>query len=147
MAKEWVAKYSNSAIARHPLGTGPFVFDHWSNGQEIVLKRNPNYFVSGQPYLDELKFEFASSSTTALLQLESGQIDVLGNGIPSGQYVQVTNNPTWKGQVTKAPQVAWYYVFMNVQVKPFNNPLVRQAINYASTPPSFRSSSTDRRSR
>ncbi len=131
MAKEWVAKYSNSAIARHPLGTGPFVFDHWSNGQEIVLKRNPNYFVSGRPYLDELKFELASSSTTALLQLESGQIDVLGSGIPSGQYVQVTNNPTWKDQVTKAPQVAWYYVFMNVQVKPFNNPLVRQAMNYA----------------
>jgi ABC-type transport system substrate-binding protein len=131
LPKEWVAKYSNSAIARHPLGTGPFVFDHWSNGQEIVLKRNPNYFVAGRPYLDELKFELASSSTTALLQLESGQIDVLGSGIPSGQYVQVMNNPTWKSQVTTAPQVAWYYVFMNTQVKPFDNMLVRQAFNYA----------------
>ena len=109
MAKEWVAKYSNSAIARHPLGTGPFVFDHWSNGQEIVLKRNPNYFVSGRPYLDELKFELASSSTTALLQLESGQIDVLGSGIPSGQYVQVTSSPTWKRQVTAAP-CRWWWV-------------------------------------
>ncbi len=131
LPKEWVAKYSNSAIARHPLGTGPFVFDHWSNGQEIVLKRNPNYFLPGRPYLDELKFEFASSITTALLQLESGQVDVLGDGIPSGQVVQVMSNPTWKKQVTTAPQTAWYYVFMNVHVKPFDNVLVRQAFNYA----------------
>ena len=100
-------------------------------GQEIVLKRNPNYFVKGHPYLDELKFEFASSVQTALLQLESGQVDVLGNGIPSGQVVQVMSSPTWKSQVTVAPQIAWYYVFMNVHVKPFNNLLVRQAFNYA----------------
>ncbi len=131
LAKEWVAKYSNAAIARHPLGTGPFVFDHWTSGQEIVLKRNPNYFLKGHPYLDELKFEFASSITTALLQLEAGQVDVLGDGIPSGQVVQVMSNPTWKSQVTTAPQIAWYYVFMNVRVKPFNNVLVRQALNYA----------------
>ena len=131
LAKEWEAKYSNSAIARHPLGTGPFLFDHWTSGQEIVLKRNPNYFVKGHPYLDEIKEEFAASSTTALLQLESGQIDVLGSGIPSEQYVQVSNNPSWKGQINIAPQVAWYYTFMNVHVKPFDNPLVRQAVNYA----------------
>jgi ABC-type transport system substrate-binding protein len=131
LPKEWVAKYSNSAIARHPLGTGPFVFDHWSNGQEIVLKRNPNYFLPGHPYLDQLKFEFASSITTALLQLEAGKVDVLGDGIPSGQVVQVMANPTWKKQVTTAPQIAWYYVFMNVHVKPFDNVLVRQAFNYA----------------
>ena len=131
LPKEWVAKYSNSAIARHPLGTGPFVFDHWSSGQEIVLKRNPTYFDKGHPYLDQIKFEFASSITTALLQLESGQVDVLGDGIPSGQVVQVMANPTYKKQVTTAPQIAWYYVFMNVHVKPFDNVLVRQAFNYA----------------
>jgi oligopeptide transport system substrate-binding protein len=131
LAKEWVAKYSNSAIARHPLGTGPFIFDHWTSGQEIVLKRNPNYFLPGHPYLNELKFEFASSIETALLQLESGQVDVLGDGIPSGQVVQTMSNPTWKKQVTTAPQIAWYYVFMNVHVKPFDNVLVRRAFNYA----------------
>lgn len=94
LAKEWVAKYSYAEIARHPLGTGPFVFDHWTANQEIVLKRNPDYFVKGLPYLDELHFEFAASSQTALLQLEDGKIDVLGNGIPSAQYVQTINNPT-----------------------------------------------------
>ncbi len=131
LAKEWETKYSTSAIARHPLGTGPFVFDHWTSGQEIVLKRNPTYFVKGHPYLDKIKFEFAASSATALLQLEAGQVDVLGSGIPSAQYVQVSNNATWKSQINIAPQVAWYYAFMNVHVKPFDNVLVRQAVNYA----------------
>jgi ABC-type transport system substrate-binding protein len=94
LAKEWVAKYSNAEIARHPLGTGPFIFDHWTANQDIVMKRNPDYFVDGVPYVDQLHFEFASSSQTALLQLEDGKIDVLGNGIPSAQYVQTINNPT-----------------------------------------------------
>ena len=65
---------------------------------------------------------------------------MLGSGIPSGQYVQVTSSPTWKKQVTAAAQVGWYYVFMNVQVKPFNNPLVRQAVNYAIDTAKIRSS-------
>ena len=131
MAKEWVAKYSYAEIARHPLGTGPFVFDHWTANQEIVMKKNANYFIKGLPYLDELHFEFAASSQTALLQLEDGKVDVLGSGVPSAQYVQTMSNPTWKSQVTAADMVAWYYIFMNVTVKPFDNQQVRQAINYA----------------
>jgi ABC-type transport system substrate-binding protein len=131
LAKEWVAKFSNAEIARNPLGTGPYIFDHWTAGQEVVMKRNPGYFMKGLPYTDRIDFEFAASSQTALLQLEAGQIDVLGSGVPSAQYVQTMNDPTWKGQVTAADMVAWYYIFMNVNVKPFDNQLVRQAINYA----------------
>ena len=41
--KEWVAKWGNRQVARHPLGTGPFMFESWTPGQEIVLARNPNY--------------------------------------------------------------------------------------------------------
>ncbi len=131
MAKEWVDKYNSRTIARHPLGTGPFVFDHWSNGQQIILKKNPDYFVPNFPYLDTLDFEFAASASTAVLQLQSGKTDVLGSGLPSADYVRTTTNPQWKSQVATAPQIGWYYVFMNVKVKPFDNLQVRQAMNYA----------------
>jgi peptide/nickel transport system substrate-binding protein len=131
VAKEWESKYNSRTIARHPLGTGPFIFDHWTNGQEIVVKKNPNYFVKGMPHLDEIDFQLASSAETAVLQLQSGQIDVLGSGLPSADYVRMTNDPQWKTQVESAPQVAWYYIFMNVKEKPFDNQLVRQAMNYA----------------
>ena len=49
LPKEWVAKFSYAQIARHPLGTGPFIFDHWTANQEIVIKKNPDYFIKGLP--------------------------------------------------------------------------------------------------
>jgi len=131
MAKEWVSKYNSRTIARHPLGTGPFLFDHWTNGQEIVLNKNTEYFDTGRPYLDAIDLKFAASASTAVLQLQRGDIDVLGSNIPSADYVRLSNDPKWKKQIFTAPQVAWYYVFMNVKVKPFDNVKVRQAINYA----------------
>ncbi len=62
--KEWVAKEGKSFI-RNPLGTGPFVFDHWTAGQEIVAKRNPDYWQKGRPYLDEIDFSFTADPTHA----------------------------------------------------------------------------------
>jgi oligopeptide transport system substrate-binding protein len=82
VAKEWVEKWGNRAVARHPLGTGPFIFDHWTPGREVVLKKNPDYWDKGKPYLDEIKFVFSVTPSTALLRLERGEIDVLGDNIP-----------------------------------------------------------------
>jgi len=131
VAKEWEDKYNSRTIKRHPLGTGPFVFKSWTNGQSIVLDKNPGYFVKGFPYLDTLDFQFAASASTAVLQLQAGKIDVLGSGLPTADYVRMSTTPQWKSQVATADQVAYYYVFMNVQVKPFDNKTVRQALNYA----------------
>ena len=49
--KEWVEKWGKQ-FNRNPLGTGPFVFQKWTPGREIVLTRNPQYWEEGKPYLD-----------------------------------------------------------------------------------------------
>ena len=38
----------------HPIGTGPFKWDHWTHGQEIKLVKNPDYWQKGKPYLDSV---------------------------------------------------------------------------------------------
>jgi peptide/nickel transport system substrate-binding protein len=58
-------------------------------------------------------------------------VDVMGDTIPAADFVRTKNDPTWSKFVVTEPQIAWYYVFMNVLEKPFDNPKVRQAVNYA----------------
>jgi oligopeptide transport system substrate-binding protein len=130
MPKEWVDQQGKKLI-RNPLGTGPFVFDHWTSGQEIVMKRNPNYWQQGRPYLDQIDFTFTANPTTQVLKVERGELDVMGDTIPAADYQRVKADPTWGKYVYDAPQIAWYYVFMNTTVKPFDNIKVRQAVNYA----------------
>ncbi len=128
--QEWVAKWGKQ-FNRHPLGTGPFVFEKWTPGQEIVLQRNPTYWEKGRPYLDTLDYQLSFSPPTALLKLQSGEIDALGDGIPPADIVRVTSDPQWKPYVFSQPLIAISYLFMNVQMKPFDNPKVRQAVSWA----------------
>lgn len=130
MPPEW-AKEQGKKIKEKPLGTGPFIVESWVQGQRIVAKRNPNYWDTGKPYLDEIDFDLTVNSSTALLKLQSGEVDVLGDSIPAADYQRVKSDPTWGKYVVDAPQVAWYYVFLNVLEKPFDNVQVRQAMNYA----------------
>jgi hypothetical protein len=82
--QEWVEKWGKE-INRHPLGTGRFMFDHWTPGQEIVLKKNPNYWEEGKPYLDEIKYALSFNPSTALLKLQQGEVDALGASFVSLQ--------------------------------------------------------------
>ncbi len=130
LPKEWVDKVGKD-IKRKPLGTGPFVIDSWSPGQKITATKNPNYWDTGKPYLDGIDFDLTTNPSTALLRLESGEVDVLGDGIPSADYLRTKQDPTWGKYVYDASEIATYYVFMNVNEKPFTDVKVRQAVNYA----------------
>ena len=81
--------------------------------------------------MDGLKFLFTSNPSTALLQLERGEVDVLGDGIPAADYNRTKNDPNWSKYTLDASEIASYYVFMNVREKPFTDLKVRQAVNYA----------------
>ena len=129
--KEWVEKWGNKQFGRHPLGTGPFVFDHWTPGQEIVLKRNPNYRDAAHVWLDGIKYELSDNAQTAFLKLQRGEVDVLGNNVPPGDIAQVMSDPTWKHYVYQEPVIGTIYLFLNGQFPPLNNVKVRQAISWA----------------
>ncbi len=58
VAKEWVAKWGKQ-IGRHPLGTGPYVCDHWTASQDLLLTRNTNYTGTTAGYLDAINFQFS----------------------------------------------------------------------------------------
>ncbi len=128
--REWVEKWGEE-FGRNPLGTGPFVFQKWTAGQEIVLTRNPDYWDEGKPYVDTIDYQLSFDPPTALAKLERGEVDILGDGVPVADIPRVQADPEWKAQVFSQPLVAVSYLFMNVELKPFDDVRVRRALSWA----------------
>jgi peptide/nickel transport system substrate-binding protein len=59
-----------------PLGTGPFRFKEWVRGDHVIYERNPDYWDSPRPYLDQLVVKFIPDAAARSAALESGDVDL-----------------------------------------------------------------------
>ena len=117
--------------ALHPMGSGPFELVSFTPGQSIILKANPNYWNKSLPYVTGVNEKLGVSPEVQLLELEKGQIDLMGDPLPNSDYLNVINNKSLASQINHRQSLDTYYLTLNTKVKPFNNPLVRQAVSYA----------------
>ena len=101
LPKEWVKEVGKD-IKRKPLGTGPYVITDWMAGQSItaVEERRTGPATTDQ-WVDEMKFDFTANPSTALLRLERGEVDLLGDTIPAADYVRTKNDPTWSKYIVE----------------------------------------------
>ncbi|MBI2247010.1 MAG: glutathione ABC transporter substrate-binding protein [Armatimonadetes bacterium] len=113
---------------RAPVGTGPFKFKEWVRGDRIVLERNPDYWGSEKPRLDQIVFRTIPDSGARVLALEAGQIHV-ARAIPPRETSRLAVNRALR--VDRAPSVRTIFFGFNVTKKPFDDVRVRQAVNYA----------------
>lgn len=128
--KEAVA-LAGKDFGKKPVGSGAYSLAEWKLGQQLVFKRNPNYYVKGIPYLDQLTFLVGLEPMTAILKLEKGEVDVAGDGIPPAKFLEVKNNPKFKDMIIEGGQLQTAYLTLNVQMPPFDKLEVRQAVNMA----------------
>lgn len=144
-----VAEKYGKEFRTHPIGTGPFKFKYWKEGEVLVLLKNENYFEKDSlgnqlPYLDAVKATFIPDKQTAFMEFIKKQLDYF-NSI-DGSYRddiltksgKMTEKYEGKFVLRKGPYLNTEYLGMLVDsslslVK--NSPLkykkVRQAINYA----------------
>ncbi len=128
--KEEVEKYG-ADFGKHPVGTGAFKLKEWTLGQRLVFEKNVDYHHKGVPFLDTVTFEFGQEPTVALLRLQKGEVDVLGDGIPPAQFVEVRDDPANKDLIIEGGQLHTGYVAISAKIPPLDNVKVRQAINMA----------------
>jgi ABC-type transport system substrate-binding protein len=128
--KEAVDEFGTD-FGHNPVGSGAFRLKEWTLGQRLVIERNADYWKAGVPKLDSVTFEFGQEPTVALLRLQKGEVDVLGDGIPPAQFLEVKDDPQYEGQIVEGGQLHTGYVTMNVNTKPFDDVRVRQAVNMA----------------
>jgi peptide/nickel transport system substrate-binding protein len=115
-------------MQRRPVGTGPFVFKTWIPDTSVQLDRNPKYWVKTQPYLDGLKYNIVPDASTRQLGLQSGTYQMLPNIDPS---VATILKAAPQVDLLKSQDLAYTLLGMNTSRKPFNDPRVREALNYA----------------
>jgi peptide/nickel transport system substrate-binding protein len=73
------AKAKGASYGRTPadiVGAGPFIVKEWTRDSKMVLAKNPNYWRTGQPYLDELEFRVLSDETQRYNSITTGEADV-----------------------------------------------------------------------
>jgi len=122
-----IEKYGDK-LGENPVGTGPFVFDQWVRNDKIVLKKNPNYYKAGYPLLEQLIFKSIPDNSARFIALQSGDIDMMDGVNPDDVSLAETNKDL---QVWLRPSMNVGYLAFNTEKAPFDNKLVRQALNMA----------------
>ena len=115
-------------LFQHPIGTGPFMFDSWDKQSQVVLKKNPNYWDAGKPYLDELTFKVLTDANARMLQFQGGDLDIV-TSVPYSQVESLKANP----DVTFHEEAVarFDYWGFNVTKENLSDVKIRQALNYA----------------
>jgi oligopeptide transport system substrate-binding protein len=145
--REAVEKYGPD-FRRNPVGTGPFQFKAWEEGQALIMRRNDHYFErdsSGNqlPYIDGIKVSFLESKAAEFMEFRQGRLHFINDIDPSFKDEVLSKKgelrADWKGKVVlnKHPYLNIEYLGILVDsTKPLvkQSPLrlkaIRQAINY-----------------
>ncbi len=119
-------------FSRNPVGTGPFKFNSWKDGKEIILTANENYFL-GRPYLDTLNFQIYPNIVWEKIfdDFERGFLDQ--SIIPSDKYNSITTDPHHQKnyKLVSKPTLNLVYVGINCNIKPLDDIRIRQALSLA----------------
>jgi len=145
--REAVEKYGTD-FRRHAVGTGPFQFVAWEEGQAMVMKKNSNYFEKDEsgvrlPYLSGIKISFFDSKATEFLLFRQKKLDFINDIDASFKDEVLTKKGTLRNEWQKKIQLQTH-PYLNIEyfgilvdtTQPLlkNSPLaskkIRQAINY-----------------
>lgn len=126
-----IPESSGSTVGTAPVGSGSFKLAKFEPGVQVLLDRNPKYWDSPRPYVDRVHMILGVDPDNQVLMLEKGDIDLMGSPIPPAKFLQVTTNPKYKDQIVKIEKPSTYYLTMNLNTPPFDNPKVREAVSYA----------------
>jgi peptide/nickel transport system substrate-binding protein len=100
--------YYGKEFRSNPVGTGPFQFKFWREGEKLVLRRNPNYFEfddNGKqlPYLEAVTISFISDKQSEFLDFLLGNIDFLSGVHAASKDELLTRggyiNPKYSDQI------------------------------------------------
>jgi peptide/nickel transport system substrate-binding protein len=115
------------ALKTKPVGSGPYKFVSWAQSDNVKLEAFDNYYM-GAPKTKYLVMKVIPEAAQRTIALETGEIDLSYDILVSDmKRVEANKNLT----LFEAPSLTCFYISFNMKKAPFDNQLVRQAINMA----------------
>ena len=145
--REIVEHYGND-FRRNPVGTGPFYFKLWREGEKLVMRKNEQYFETDAdsarlPYLDAIAVSFINDRQSEFLEFIKGNLDFISGVHASYKDELLTRTgelkPKYRDKINMYtfPYLNTEYIgilvdtsLANVKNSPLRSREVRQAINY-----------------
>jgi len=120
-----IAKFNSS-----PIGTGPFKFKEWVEGEKIVLEANRDYF-EGRPYIDKCIFRIIPDKSVMFLHLRNEDIDMCA--LKPDQYIHHATSEQFKMRfnIYRYPSRSYTYMGFNLTDPLFKDLKIRKAIAHA----------------
>jgi peptide/nickel transport system substrate-binding protein len=118
-----------------PPGVGPYEIKNVVPNQSYSVDRNPNWAKDNIPGIPsghvDINVKIVSNTQSEAEQVLNNSADVFdwGDTLPPALIPQIQSQAA--DRFTKVAAVTTYYFFLNTKVKPFNNPLAREAVNLA----------------
>ena len=124
VSKAYVESVGDENYAAKPSGSGPYKLVEWQKGSKIILESNEDYY-KGAPAIKHIELRVLKEATTAMVALESGDVDLVHN-IGGLDVMTVQSNDKLGYQETNGTSI-WNLAF-NVNAEPFNDVKVRKAL-------------------
>lgn len=127
IVNERAVRAGGEDYGRNPVGTGPFRFVEWRAGDSITLARYDGYF-KGAPRAERAVFRVIPEDASRAIALETGEADIVYDVNPV-DFANLSALPDVNGYQTEG--LTTFYMGFNMAKAPYDNKLVRQAINLA----------------
>jgi peptide/nickel transport system substrate-binding protein len=118
---------------RNLVGTGPYKLVSYQRGGNMVFTRNDDYW-RGKAAIMEVVFRKVTEDAARVAALEAGQADFINN-VPIHEVARLQRHP--RVRIDQIEGLRMFFLTMNVAFKPFDNKLVRQAVNYSIDAPAI----------
>jgi ABC-type transport system substrate-binding protein len=131
LPKEEVERLGDQ-FGRTPVGNGPFMITSYdTKDQRSKFVRNPYFPWAGLPFLDTVDYRWGIDPALQFLQLQNGDVDILGEGLTPSIAARVQSNPKLRDAFTiQIPTLGASWVAFNVASPKLADPRIRQALNW-----------------
>jgi ABC-type transport system substrate-binding protein len=117
-------------VPEKTIGTGAFIFDKWTLHDELLVRKNGDYW-RGAPEIGGISWKVIRDHDTYRMMFEAGEIDVFDTDQAYSQIEYFLNNQKYSKNIVIGYRMGLYYFSINQNIKPFDDVRVRKALQMA----------------